>query len=268
MGEFGHWLFGIVALMWSLDCFVGFYLTLPRGNGGFWRRWKYAWFVKWKASAFRVNFDLHRAGGLWLWPMLFILAWSSVMMNLRPVYERVMSTVFAYESPGEEFFPKARPTEHPILDWHAAAIAGQKLIAEQARLKGFTIEQPLGLWYGPESGAYFYEVRSNHDIFRRSPKGGSTHVVLDGNTGAFLSLFQPTGQRTGNTVESWLYALHMARVFGRPYQIFVCAVGFVVPLLSATGVYIWWKKRRGRQLAASRAISSTGETVTFVPQGD
>ncbi|MEF3365109.1 PepSY domain-containing protein [Methylocystis sp. 9N] len=32
-------------------------------------------------------------------------------------------------------------------------------------------------------------------------------------------------------------------MFGLPYKIFVCAVGFVVAMLSVTGIYIWWKKR-------------------------
>lgn len=49
-----------------------------------------------------------------------------------------------------------------------------------------------------------------------------------------------TIELTGNTIESWLYALHMARVFGRAYQVFVCL----------TAVYIWWRKRKVRQLIA------------------
>jgi uncharacterized iron-regulated membrane protein len=63
--------------------------------------------------------------------------------------------------------------------------------------------------------------------------------TLSGDTGTFFQLSQSTGERIGNTVESWLYALHMTRVFGRPYQIFVCALGFAVSMLSITGVYLW-----------------------------
>jgi uncharacterized iron-regulated membrane protein len=39
-------------------------------------------------------------------------------------------------------------------------------------------------------------------------------------------------------------ALHMANVWGLPYKIFVCVLGLVIVMLSATGVLIWWKKRR------------------------
>ena len=246
-GNLGQWILGIVALIWCLDCFVGFYLTLPRGDGGFWRRWKFAWWVKWNASAFRINFDLHRAAGLWLWAVLFIFAWSSVMMNLRPVYERVMSVVFSYESPRETFMISARPNDSPRLDWRAAQAVGERLLAEQSQIHGFTVAEPFGLSYDPGTGAYFYDARSSRDVLQR--KGGDTSVMFDGDTGQLRYLGQPTGVRTGNTIESWLYALHMARVFGRPYQIFVCFLGFCVSLLAITGVYIWWRKRQGRFLA-------------------
>jgi len=251
LGEVGHWFFGILALLWSLDCFVGFYLTLPQRAGPFWGRWKFAWWVKWGARASRINFDLHRAAGLWLWAMLFVFAWSSVMMNLRPVYERVMRSVFDYQSFDDELPSSlSERNEHPVLDWHTAAVIGQQLITKQASGNGFRVQEPLGLWYSPESGTYTYEVRSSRDVFERAPKGGSTSVTLDGNTGAFLSLSRPTGEHLGNTMESWLYALHMARVFGRPYQLFVCCLGVVVAVLSVTGVCIWWKKLNGRKQAA------------------
>jgi uncharacterized iron-regulated membrane protein len=78
----GRWLFGLVAIIWTLDCFVGLYLTLPRTRRPFFRRWKSAWLVKSKAAAARINFDLHRAAALWTWVMLLVLAVSSVELNL------------------------------------------------------------------------------------------------------------------------------------------------------------------------------------------
>ena len=248
-GTVGQWIMGIVALIWSLDCFIGFYLTLPRGRGGFWRRWKYAWWVKWKASGFRINFDLHRASGLWVWAMLFIFAWSSVMMNIRPVYERVMYVVFDYRSPMDEFLANARRNDSPRLGWHGALAAGQRLMVEQSAKHGFTAGEPQSFMYIPDIGAYGYDVRGSRDVFERAPKGGSTSIMFDGDTGQLRDLSQPTGEHAGNTVESWLYALHMARVFGRPYQVFVCLLGLLVSTLSFTGVYIWWKKGRVRRSA-------------------
>jgi uncharacterized iron-regulated membrane protein len=140
LGEPGSLVMGVIALIWSLDCFVGFYLTLPRGRRGFGRRWRLAWLVKLRASSFRVNFDLHRANGLWLWPLLFIFGWSSVMMNIRPTYERVMSALFDYSSPRDvrRALPQ-RANDTPRMDWKAAEQTGARLMAEQGRLKGFTV---------------------------------------------------------------------------------------------------------------------------------
>jgi uncharacterized iron-regulated membrane protein len=91
-------------------------------------------------------------------------------------------------------------------------------------------------------------VRSGRDIQDRR---GNTEVLFDADTGEMRLLLLPTGQYAGNTVTSWLYALHEANV-GMPYRIFVCVLGLVIVMLSATGVYIWWKKRRARKFSASR----------------
>jgi len=247
MSSIGQWTLGIVALAWSIDAFVSFYLTLPSARQGFWRRWRPAWLIKRGASSFRLNFDLHRAGGLWLWALLFVFAWSSVMMNIRQVYEPVMRTLFDYRSPLESLErPLPEPRLKPSLTWHDAQAVGQRLMGQEARRLGFTTGTPLSLMYFPESGSYLYEVRGSEDLFERAPKGGGTSVVFDGDTGELRELSRPTGERLGNTIESWLYALHMARIFGRPYQVLVCITGLLVAMLSVTGVYIWLRKRAAR----------------------
>jgi uncharacterized iron-regulated membrane protein len=260
LGDIGVWVLGIAALVWTIDCFVAFYLTLPLTTVAFWRRWKLSWLIKTKAGFYRLNFDLHRAGGLWVWAMLVIFAWSSVMMDMRqPVYESVMRAMFDYRSPVDAFnaLPK-RETERPRLDWRAAQEVGRRLMAEQAAKHDYTASQPLSLMYGYAANVYFYEARGSADVVERSSFGGGTSVTFDGDTGELIELSRPTGERTGNTIESWLYALHMARVFGLPYRIFVCALGVFIAMLSLTGVYIWWKKRSARRFHARRAETRTG----------
>ena len=222
LGRKGSLALGIVALLWTVDCFVGFYLTLPAGNRAFWRRWKLAWLIKWRASAFRLNFDLHRAGGLWLWPLFFIFAWSGVMLNLRPVYDRVTRAVFDYKpDSGVSMSLRPRRTESPRLDWRAAQATGERLTAEQAAIHGFAVKRPVGLGYVSELGLYRYSVRSSRDVRDR---GWDTDVTFDGDTGELRILSLPTGQHRGNTVTNWLWALHFADVFGLViYRLVVCA---------------------------------------------
>ncbi|WP_020483784.1 PepSY-associated TM helix domain-containing protein [Methylomonas sp. MK1] len=254
--EIGGWILGITALVWTLDCFVGFYLTLPvskkskvaalRGEQrSFWRRWAPAWLIKWHGSGFRVNFDLHRAGGLWLWAMLLVFAWSSVYMNLSDtVYAPVTRAVFTdYHEPWIDFPDLDKPLEQPPVAWTDAYRIAVDLMDQAARQQGFTIESQQGFRYNPAKGFYVYNVRSSADV---EEKHGSTRMVIDASSGAQKLLILPTGQYAGNTVTSWLAALHMGDVFGMPYRIFVCVLGLAIVMLSVTGVVIWLKKRRAR----------------------
>jgi uncharacterized iron-regulated membrane protein len=245
-GNVGAWILGTVALVWTLDCFVGFYLTLPRSQGGFWNRWKYAWQVKWRANASRINFDLHRAGGLWFWLLLFVFAWSSVMLSLRPVYDRVTKTVFDYHTDDEimSSVTLKEPLDNPKLGWREAQAHGEREMSRIAAQHGFTITRPYGMAYIPEFGVYTYAVRGSNDI---RGEGWDTSIWIDGNTGALRDVSLPSGQHTGNTVSTLLWGLHYGDIRNLlPYRILVAFFGLVLTVISVTGVYIWWKKRKAR----------------------
>lgn len=247
---------GVVSFIWTLDCFVGFYLTLPVAIAGFWRRWKPSWLIKWPAGFFRLNFDLHRASGLWLWPMLFIFAWSSVMLDLDPVYDWVTGALFDYPSPMDELMsmPPHSAEQPPKLDWHAAQAIGERLMAEQATIHGFTFKRPNSMAYIRDFGVYTYGGQSSLDV----GGGYNTDVTFDGDTGVLRSLDLPTGQHSGITVSTWLRALHFGDVFGSlAYRVFICVLGLLITLLSVTGVYIWWKKRRARKFSAAHRGETT-----------
>lgn len=253
MGEVGAWILGIVALIWTIDSFVGFYLTLPlpspTNRRGYFSRWRPAWLIKFHGSFYRVNFDLHRAFGLWLFAILLLYAWSSVHFNLNGFYTRTTQLVFDYEPPPSGITKGGNPAGgRAPVGWEEAQAIGEKFIAEQAIVHGFTIERPTRLSIQRKSGLYYYGVRSSHDI---GDSSGRTSIAFDAYTGELRSVRVPTGRHAGNTITTWLVELHMANVFGLPYRIFVCALGLVIVMLSITGVYIWWKKRMARRRATS-----------------
>ena len=263
-GSIGSWLFGIAAVIWTIDCFIGFYLTLPalprRQTDGaapylgarhsWWIRWIPSWLVKWQGSPYRLNFDLHRASGLWTWVMLFVLAWSSVAFNLGPqVYTPIMKVLFDMQDPYGDRPTVQSPQPDPALDWREAHEIGTQLMAEQAGLRGFTVLREESLSYDPEKSVFFYSVRSDRDV---SDEFGGTAVFFDATTGAFVGLNMPSGQDAGTTITNWILTLHMAAIWGLPFKIFVCAMGVIVAMLSITGVYLWLKKRRSRGVAQAR----------------
>ena len=266
MGLFGIYALGIVALLWTLDCFIGFYLTLPRvrrsrrhtptPQPSWWRRWRPAWFVKWNVGAFRANYDLHRAAGLWVWPMLFVLAWSSVALNLTDVYDPVTALVFGPRS--NDVVPAtARASGATLLDWRTAHGIGQHLVTDVADRYGFAVVREEFLELDSATGVFAYGVRSSAD----RGKSSATRVRFDAYTGAELSFAWPGNEPTSETVTRWLIALHTARVFGPLMQVFVCVMGVVLTLLSGTGVYLWWKKRGVRVRLHQRRLISNNVSV-------
>ncbi len=266
LDEPGVWVLGITALIWTLDCFIGFYLTFPTrkkssavstldGNSlvpeqniaqpkprSFLQRWALSWRIKWRGSAYRINFDLHRAGGLWLWLALLIFAWSSVYMNLADTaYQSVMKAVSDYHEPWTDFADLDQPVENPAIGWPKAYRIAVDAMRRAAQDHGIQIKKPMGMWINRAKGFYVYVVRSSADIQDRD---GYTRIVIDANTGEQKLLIFPSGQYNGNTITSWLQASHMGNVFGMPYRIFVCLLGLAIVMLGVTGVVIWLRKRR------------------------
>jgi len=268
LGSIGKWVLGITALTWTLDCFVAFLLTLPPWprispphsprfqseltSKTWWERWAPSWRIRWRAGVTRRNFDLHRAGGLWLWPMLLIFAWSSVGMDLMDtVYTWTTQALFEYRPPWTEMRLRDRPLEQPVLDWSDAQKTARALMATQAQQLNFKVLHEVALHFDGELGVYTYQVQSDREIDDR-PHLFSTQLSFDANSGELKYVLLPSGQYAGNTVSHWLYALHMANVFGFPYRVFVCLLGIAIVALSVTGFNIWYKKRMAYQLRSNR----------------
>jgi uncharacterized iron-regulated membrane protein len=257
LGSVGTTLFGVVALSWTIDCFVGAYLTLPaarsRGRGGarVWlARWKPAWLVR-ASRLFAWMFTWHRASGLWVWGLLLAFAWSAVGLNLRAVYEPVMVAAFGLEQPAIARLPRHDPPPpEPGLDWRDAQRRGRALMTELASQHGFELRAERFLVYQPEIGAFRYQVESSLDV---SDRHAGTVLYLDASDGHLLAFEAPTGQNAGRTLTTWIYQLHFGAVrgLGLAYRAFVSVLGLAIALLSVTGVWVWWVKR-AKRLARSR----------------
>ncbi|MEY4589289.1 MAG: hypothetical protein RL497_1365 [Pseudomonadota bacterium] len=247
LGDTGIWILGIVAFIWVVDCFTGLIITFPaRGRHqqsapSFWARWKKAWVIKWGASKWRLNFDLHRALSLWLWGALLVFAWTSVYMNLwDTAYTHITRALMPFHPPWYELAGREPAPAIPQQDWRTINAKARALMNEQAKQIGFTLERPSELRYEAHYNAYRYRVLSSLDL---SDRFARTEVFFDATNGELLLNYFPSGQHTGNTVSLWLHALHTGRVWGLPYRIFVCVLGVFIVVITLTGVLVWWNKR-------------------------
>ncbi len=251
INRWGVWLMGIVAVLWTIDCFVGFYLTLPSrtkaaGAGGksFAQRWRPAWRIKRSGSLFRLTFDLHRAFGLWLWGLLFMLAFTAFSLNLYsevfyPVLSRVSTvtpTPFDTRVPADRHAPIVPKLGFaPIL----------KEAAAEGRARGWSA--PVGsVFYAQAYGIYgvaFHEPGRDHGAAGVGPP----YLYYDGTTGRLLGDRQPWKGTAADIFVQAQFPLHSGRILGLPGRILISAMGLVVAGLSVTGLVIWWRKRAARK---------------------
>lgn len=267
--RWGIWLLGVVAIVWTLDCFVAFLLTLParrRAAGraadealagddvvprarSFWQRWAPAWKVRWAAGSYKLNYDLHRAFGLWTWLLLFIVAFTAFSLNLyREVFFPLMSTV-SQVTPTPFDLRQPSPLHRPIAAQRGLAEIVELAAAEGQR-RGWS-EPPGSVFYARHFGVYgvqFFHAGADHGA------GGVGHktLYLDAADGRLLGERLPWQGTAADIFVQAQFPLHSGRILGLPGRILISLMGLVVAMLSVTGVYIWWKKRRARLKAAQR----------------
>lgn len=236
---------GFVALFWLIDCFVALYLTLPPVLRNFLQNWKSSWQIKTTAGPYRLNLDLHRAFGLWLWPALFVFAYSSVIFNLRfEVYEpvaKVFNPAFRSIATENRELIASRKTVRPpkTIDWNRAYAECQRLLAPKAAEAGATLGELRQLGFIPVFKAYTCSARFGND-----ERGGT--LTFDPETSAIVSYGGPEQFQRGRFIEYWVLRLHTAQTLGPLYQTFVAFLGLVIAMFSVTGIYLWWKKRAVR----------------------
>lgn len=252
INRWGLWFMGGIALIWLLDCFVALTISFPDRN-----RWTRSFAIR-HGSRYQFNFDLHRAGGLWTWTILLILALSAVYLNLnRELFRPAVAAVTTVTPSPFDLRPQ-RPLNQPLEPrGDYAAIIAQAV--EAAQRKGW--QEPVGsASYNARFG--IYQVRFFHPGQDHGSGGfGVRRLYYDGVTGDYLGEHIPGSGTAGDIFLQLQFPLHSGRIAGIPGRIFISFMGLVVAALSVTGVVIW-AKRRGSVTAINAALSKpTAGTV-------
>lgn len=250
----GMRILGIVAIAWTLDCLVGFYLTLPARRrrtaqtASFWRRWKPSWYVEWRANRYRINFDLHRAFGLWLWIIFLSVAISGVALALRyEVFRPLVATITPLTpDPFEQLPPPAAATTD------GDAVTYDTVLTTALRdgaARGWPA--PYDMFHSPEFGIYGVGFGDHH-----APGLGAPYLYYDATSGAVRNEIVP-GQGTGGDILlQWMFPLHSGQAFGLKGRVLISLSGIALVIVTVTGVIIWSRKRRGRRVLAARATAA------------
>lgn len=249
--EVGVLVMGIVGIVWAIDCCIALWISFP--NAATWRK---SFAFRWKQGGYKLNFDLHRSGGVWLWLFLLLLAVTSVSMNLgtevmRPLVNRISPltpSVFDQRTP--------TPADRPV-----AAVRTREQILDAARAeasaRGWTA--PAGaIFFQSHFGVYgvgFFEPGNDHG----DGGLGNPYLYYDSTTGKLVSISVPGAGSAGDLFMDLQFPLHSGRIIGLPGRIMVSLLGLVVAILSVTGIVIWAKKRKARVRSTGRALDALVE---------
>ncbi|MBP8184856.1 MAG: PepSY domain-containing protein [Pseudomonas sp.] len=242
--ELGILLFGIVAIVWTLDAFIALWLSFPS-----WRAWRKSLAFRWQQGGYKLNFDLHRSGGVWIWALLLVLAVTSVSMNLNVQVTRPLVELFSPLTPSPFASRSPVSLDQQPQPGISRAQAVSLATAEAVRLG---VHKPAGgVFYSPEFDVYgvgFYTADNDHG----DGGLGNPWLYLDGQSGALAGTLIPGTGSAGDIFMQAQFPLHSGRILGMPGRILVSLLGLLVAMLSLTGIIIWAKKRRSRVLSDQR----------------
>lgn len=236
--ELGILFMGILAIVWTIDCFIALWVSFPNLQA-----WRKSFAFRWQQGGYKLNFDLHRSGGVWLWILLLILAVTAISMNLKQEVMRPLVSTFSTLTPDPFSLRTPNPHDEPL----EPAITRQEIIqraSAEAERRNWTAP-PGGMFYEPEYGIYgvtFHELGQDHANFGL----GNPWLYFDGQNGSFLGVKIPGEGSAGDIFLQAQFPLHSGRILGLPGRILVSLLGLAVATLSVTGVIIWQRKRWAR----------------------
>jgi uncharacterized iron-regulated membrane protein len=245
-GKWGRLAFGAAAVLWCAECLLGLWVTLPKPGRkrGLWLgRWAPAWRLRIGQGRTAFLYDLHRAAGLWLLPVMLIFAWSGVAFNLQQVHtpvQRLLGAEGLYHPPTND-----APAFGTMSDVRALE-RGRVLMAQEAARRGFAVIAPAAITWNTSAKAIGYYALTSLDGPTRR---GSTLVWFDAGSGRQLEFRPPYGATPADAVDKATRLLHVADLFGWPYKIFVSIFGLLASGMAMAAVVLWL--RRSVRLASS-----------------
>lgn len=232
--EFGVLFMGILAIVWALDCCIALWISFPKASA-----WRKSFIFRWRQGRSKLNFDMHRSGGVWVWGFLLLLAVTATSMNLNQEVMRPVVSLFSTLTPSP-FTGTPNPPDQPIEPMVDRNTILQRATGEAKRL-GWSAP-PGAIFYVPEFGIYgvtFFEPGHEHgDIGLGNPS-----LYFDGKDASPAGANIPGTGSAGDIFMQAQFPLHSGRILGLPGRIFISAMGLLVAMLSVTGVIIWQKKR-------------------------
>ncbi len=224
LGPAVAWFLGLVALGWVLDHGAAALLAFPPRA-----RWQEAFRVQGRRWGLRWLFDLHRAWGVWLFPVTLVLAVTSVTLAWHEDTRALARLAFPVSERLHEGFADAPPGA-------ARAIGVDEALR---RAVGDDLSGVDSVVLLARTGAY--------GIRRFDPRDmdgyGRLWTYVSMADGRVMGERHDRGEGAADAFFAWQYPLHSGKGLGLPGRLLVLAGGLATAGLCVTGLWLWWRRR-------------------------
>jgi uncharacterized iron-regulated membrane protein len=193
-------------------------------------QWARGFLVRRKARGLELNFDLHRAAGIWALLVFLAVSISGIYLTfpqaIGPFVRRLLPAEDTTTEPQAGYVRATGPVdpERAIALAHAAVpnarVRGLELPGNE---KSFVLDlEPQGL----------------------GPSEPRVMVVLDSETAEITYIDDPRNYSFREKLLNWQHLLHFGIGLGWVWTVLVFLSGLLPLLLAVTGITVWWTKRR------------------------
>ncbi|MDP1645836.1 MAG: PepSY-associated TM helix domain-containing protein [Thiobacillus sp.] len=229
-GERGETLLGIGAMLLVCMGVTGIILWWPR-HGKISPGFKIRWPAHWK----KVNFDLHRASGIYAALFLLITAFTGVSLVFNKNVAGLINAVT--QSPART----APPLSEPLLA--GMPTPSLDMLLQQAdHIPPATVITWINF---PQTPRAPWVVRKK--LPQESHPNGRNFIYLDQYTGRVLQVENTLEAPLGTRINNVLYLIHIGVIGGTPTRILQVAVGLSPTVLFVTGFVRWKNRRKGKR---------------------
>jgi uncharacterized iron-regulated membrane protein len=224
-GKTGRDLIGYVGIVMFLMLISGIIIWFPKQIS----RFKEGFFFKFSDRGFNFHRRLHKSFGIWAYLVLFIITFSGIYI----VFPQYIEPIFIEGRMREKItLPKQNGR---IIDVNEAIKITKTVFPHQKIISIFipnTSDRPYRISLKPSS----YIVGAP-----------LINVNIDPIKAEIIKIQNPDKFTIGETILAWQAPLHFGEVLGLPWKIVLFLSGFLPLLFTITGIFMWWKKKKGQK---------------------
>jgi uncharacterized iron-regulated membrane protein len=211
------------------------------------RRWRDALRIRWGAKSPWLAYDLHRAAGLVLGIFLLAQALTGISMVFKAPAGRFVNAFTGSPWPVDPKLPESPPSK-------LRASLDEVVRAAQHAIPGARVTRVTV----PSSNAPI-AVRV-HAASERLPTGLG-NVFVNPYDASVLQATPVEAVSPGQRMFDWIFPLHTGLLFGATHQALQVMLGLSLPMLFATGLIVWARRRKARYKAREERVGgSSGES--------